>query len=236
MSLKLKITFDENRMGQVDQIDAQDSENSCDEDNDEGNGQTFDSMTSLKRKRSYRQSDIVYTSQKIFDSYQEATQYVDSMGIWKFERNRPTKKGSKGFYHCKMSDECKAKIYLLMDPQSSFVVLYQNNVDHDHSFYSQLKKKQIENVLTETKSEIDKEESMPVEIVNDDDFEDSLVDLFDESNENKTSKFSFNFLIIFSRFIKIMTHCMRTLFRLSRQILVLLKKIVPLNSTSIKKS
>ena len=191
MSLKLKITFDRNHVGQIDHIDhnEQKSDNSCDDTNDadEENG-----ATSLKRKRL---CDIAYTSEKIFDSYHEAVQYVDSQGLWKFERNRPTKKGSKGFYHCKLSDECKAKIYLLSDPFSSRVVLYQNNVDHDHSCYGQLSNNKRPMVMVKTlkeeTNEIDNEEAeeiQPVEIVNDDDFEDSLVD-FEDYEENKTSKY-----------------------------------------------
>jgi len=190
MSLKLKITFDQNRVGQVDKIPLDDSDNSC-EDNDEENVQISDPNSNLKRKRPCRQADVAYTFERIFESYQEATQYLDTMGIWKFERNRPTKKGSKGFYHCNVSDECKSKIYLLMDPLDSRVALYKNNVDHVHTYDSKLKKEPVASAsgLEVVNNEFDKEESLPVEIVNDDDFEDSLVDFFDENYENKTSKF-----------------------------------------------
>jgi len=85
-------------------------------------------------------------------------------------------------------------MYLLSDPFSSRVVLYQNNVDHDHSSYGQLSsnKRPMDMVKTlkEETNEIDNEEEeiQPVEVVNDDDFEDSLVD-FEDYEENNISKY-----------------------------------------------
>ena len=107
-------------------------ENSCDETFSHQNNNTSMSGgagSQLKRKRL---CDIAYTAALTFENQIAALQYVDSLMVWKFERNRPTKKGAKGFYHCRISENCKSKIYLLSDPLSPKVVLYQNNIDHEH--------------------------------------------------------------------------------------------------------
>ena len=106
-------------------------ENSCDENGEKSMYEhSTTNSSSLKRKRL---CDIAYTAEATFDSHAEAAQYVDAMAVWKFERNRPTKKGSKGFYYCKLSENCKSKIYLLSDPFSKKVILFQNNIEHDHT-------------------------------------------------------------------------------------------------------
>jgi hypothetical protein len=74
-----------------------------------------------------------YSPEETFANRHEASQFIESLGLWKFERNRPTKKGSKGFYHCKVSDNCKSKIYLLSQPNCEQVTLYRNNIEHDHT-------------------------------------------------------------------------------------------------------
>ena len=77
--------------------------------------------------------ELNYSAEDTFENRFVATKYIDSLGVWKFERNRPTKKGSKGFYHCKISDSCKSKIYLLSQPNCDQVTLFRNNIEHDHS-------------------------------------------------------------------------------------------------------
>jgi len=167
--------------------------------NDTTNGNT---SSSLKRKRL---CDIAYTAEITFESQQAATQYVDSMCLWKFERNRATKKGSKGFYHCKMSDNCKSKIYLLSDPFSPKVVLYQNNIEHEHDpnapppsaayleslvAASAAKKSRMSlggalvAANTFANDTNNNNNNGQVDIVDENDFEDSFVDFFDNDNEN----------------------------------------------------
>ena len=77
--------------------------------------------------------DLVYIAEQTFDNRQLANRYIDSLGIWKFDRLRDTKTGAKGFYQCKVSDFCKSKIYLLFHPVGEKVTLYKNNIDHDHT-------------------------------------------------------------------------------------------------------
>ena len=75
-----------------------------------------------------------YYLEKSFSSRADADQYLESVypGVWKFERNRPTKKGSKGFFHCKITRKCKAKIYLLSQTNHNQISLYRNNIGHNH--------------------------------------------------------------------------------------------------------
>ena len=75
-----------------------------------------------------------YSMEKLFDSRAEADQYLEAVypGLWKFERNRPTKKGSKGFFHCRVSKTCKAKIYILSQLVGAQVALFKNNIEHVH--------------------------------------------------------------------------------------------------------
>jgi hypothetical protein len=177
-------------------------ENSSDEMmNETTNGNT---STSLKRKRL---CDIAYTAEITFENQQAATQYVDSMCLWKFERNRATKKGSKGFYHCKMSDNCKSKIYLLSDPFSPKVVLYQNNIEHEHdpnapppsaayleslAAASASKKSRMSlgggGAIVAVNTFANDNNNGQVDIVNENDFEDSFVDFFDNDNENENEQ------------------------------------------------
>lgn len=75
-----------------------------------------------------------YTFEKTFNTRAEADQYLETVytGVWKFERNRPTKKGSKGFFHCKITRKCKAKIYLLSETSHNQIALFRNNIEHNH--------------------------------------------------------------------------------------------------------
>jgi hypothetical protein len=164
-------------------------ENSGDEMNATSNG----SIANLKRKRL---CDIAYTAEITFESQQAATTYVDSLCLWKFERNRATKKGSKGFYHCKMAENCKSKIYLLSDPFSPKVVLYQNNIEHEHdpnappstayldvsSSSTHMAKRSRSNHTTISNNNKSDLNNTHVDIVNENDFEDSFVDFFDNEN------------------------------------------------------
>jgi len=77
--------------------------------------------------------DFNYSAEKTFQNRLIGTKYIESLGTWKFERHRSTKMGSKGFYHCKVTDSCKSKIYLLSEPNVERVTLFRNNVEHDHS-------------------------------------------------------------------------------------------------------
>ena len=86
-----------------------------------------------KSKMSGARFEFNYSAEETFENRLEASKFIDSLGLWKFERNRPTKKGSKGFYHCKVSENCKSKIYLLSQPNTDEVVLYRNNIEHDHT-------------------------------------------------------------------------------------------------------
>lgn len=168
--------------------------------NDENSGDDMNatsnngSIANLKRKRL---CDIAYTAEITFESQQAATSYVDSLCLWKFERNRATKKGSKGFYHCKMAENCKSKIYLLSDPFSPKVVLYQNNIEHEHdpnappstayldvssSSTHLAKKSRSNNIIINNNNNKSDLNSTHVDIVNENDFEDSFVDFFDNEN------------------------------------------------------
>lgn len=174
----LNVNFDDNN----------NEENSMNEDNNNNNNANVNSVSNLKRKRL---CDIAYTAEITFENQQMAAQYVESLNVWKFERYRPTKKGNKGFYHCKISEHCKSKIYLLSDPFSTKVVLYQNNVEHEHdgpsqwTINAQLAKKSrtsLSNQNSNTSSH--NNNTQAVDIVNDNDFEDSFVDFFDNEDNN----------------------------------------------------
>ena len=146
-----------------------------------------------KRKRL---CDITYTLVDTFGSYEEATDYVTSLSVWKFERNRPTKKGNKGFFYCRMSDLCKAKVYLLSDPFSARVSFFQNTIGHDHTVLSknseelpqpQRKRRRMlvpsANVYSlvppSNTAGNDEEQHASVDFVNENDYEDSYVDFSD---------------------------------------------------------
>ena len=92
-----------------------------------------------------------YSLERRFETRQQANEYLDMVynGLWKFERTRPTKTGSKCFYRCKVLKECKSKCYILSTPHSDKVVLYKNNIEHDHS-----PRKTAENVATTAHDEV----------------------------------------------------------------------------------
>jgi hypothetical protein len=184
-----------------------------DYDEDEGGDNRSEAVSSginatpgtLKRKRI---ADLTYNAEAVFDNHQEATQYVDSLGLWKFERTRKATKGTKAFYNCRMSavavGGCKAKIYLCLDPHTSRVTFYQNNLPHTHdlnaSFDTNAKKYTHSVILSnnynnnsnnnnnnnnEGGEDEDDEENNTVDIINENDFENSYVDFgYNETNEN----------------------------------------------------
>lgn len=181
-------------------------ENSCDENGMSGSNPSSgaNGQTRLKRKRL---CDIAYTAEITFESQFDAVKYVDSLNVWKFERNRPTKKGAKGFYHCRLSENCKSKIYLLSDLKTGKVVLYQNNIDHEHdpnappitsAYLMEIAAKKSRLSLSTSihhnqSPQLDTNEK--VDIVNDNDFEDSFVDFFDnddDNNENENDETNIN--------------------------------------------
>ena len=77
--------------------------------------------------------ELVYTTDKTFETRQLANEYIRNLGVWKFQRTRCTKKGAKCFYMCKLSKFCKSKMYVLTQPNTEKVILYINNIDHDHN-------------------------------------------------------------------------------------------------------
>ena len=78
-------------------------------------------------------SEFHYSIEFSFESHAQALNYIESQRMWKFERTRPTKKGSKGFYHCRLGGACKCKIYLLTKPNTDEAILYRNNMRHNHA-------------------------------------------------------------------------------------------------------
>jgi hypothetical protein len=88
-TLEIKREFDPNPMGpcsNASNINSQsnfsDDENSYADENVES--LTMSAKSKLKRKRI---SEVTYTAEIAFENYTSATQYVDSLGIWKFEVN-----------------------------------------------------------------------------------------------------------------------------------------------------
>ncbi len=88
-NLELKREFDPNPMGHFSsasnvnsQSNFSDDENSYADENVES--LTMSAKSKLKRKRI---SEVTYTAEVAFDNHASAIQYVDSLGIWKFEVN-----------------------------------------------------------------------------------------------------------------------------------------------------
>ncbi len=94
---------------------------------------TFSNNDNVIRNNIGMRFDFNYSPEQSFPNRSIASKYIESLGTWKFERTRSTKKGSKGFYHCKVADSCKSKIYLLTEPHTEQVTLYRNNVNHNHT-------------------------------------------------------------------------------------------------------
>ena len=117
--------------------------NSNNNNNNNNNGdENFFSDDDNKSKTSstISSNQVSYTAEETFENKQEANAYIESLGMWKFDRIRDTKSGAKGYYQCKMSDYCKSKIYLLFHPDAESVTLYKNSLEHDHAKRIGLKK------------------------------------------------------------------------------------------------
>jgi len=92
-------------------FNANDNEEQRDEDDEEYSNQTnvhaswYDTTINDTINKSLNntmgRTEHNYFLEKSFSSRADADEYLESIypGVWKFERNRPTKKGSKGFFH-----------------------------------------------------------------------------------------------------------------------------------------
>jgi hypothetical protein len=79
-------------------------------------------------------NSVNYFADQVFENKLIANGFVESLGVWKFDRLRDnTKTGARAYWQCKSSEHCKSKIYLLFHRDSERVTLFKNNLEHDHS-------------------------------------------------------------------------------------------------------
>ena len=72
-----------------------------------------------------------WTQEETFDNEECALNKIEK--DWKYRRNYLTKEGDKSIYVCNQNKLCKAEIRLFYENESEKVLLYKNNVEHDHS-------------------------------------------------------------------------------------------------------
>lgn len=87
-TFEVKKEFDSNLVGSYSSTSSINQSNLSDEENsyaDENmDNLTMSAKSTLKRKRI---SEVTYTPEAAFENLALATQYVDSLGMWKFEVN-----------------------------------------------------------------------------------------------------------------------------------------------------
>lgn len=110
----------------------------------------------LEKKKRLKGREYIFV--KKFTNADEAESFVQAENTWSVKVSHDTEEGNKKFYRCRKvkfrGPQCAASIYLLFEANSSEVLLYRTDSDHDHE--SIAKAETRHGICQETKEEINK--------------------------------------------------------------------------------
>ena len=110
----------------------------------------------LEKKKRSKGKEYIFV--KKFTNADEAESFVQAENTWSVTVSHDTEEGNKKFYRCRKvkfrGPQCAASIYLLFEANSSEVLLYRTDSDHDHESIATAETRH--GICQETKEEINK--------------------------------------------------------------------------------